>query len=81
MLHLANKYTSHEIQNDIIKVMAMHVLRDVTARLQQSPFLTLMMDETTDVANKEQATILLFNEYLSIWNFTRNSFGYTMSLP
>ena len=54
-----NKYTSHEIQNDIVKVMAMHVLRNVATCLQQSPFLTLMMDETTDVTNKEQTTIVI----------------------
>ena len=49
-----NKYTSHEIQNNIIKVMASHVLRNITSSLQKSPFLTLMMDETTDISNKEQ---------------------------
>ena len=54
-----NKYTSHEIQNDIIKVMAMHVLRNVATCLQQSPFLTLMMDEATDISNNEQTTIVI----------------------
>lgn len=54
-----NKYTSHEIQNEIIKTMAMHVLGDVSTCLQQSPFLTLMMDETTDVSNSEQMTIVM----------------------
>ena len=63
-----NKYTSHEIQNDIIKVMAMHVLRSVATCLQQSPFLTLMMDETTDVSNKEQTTIVIrwVSEHLEV---------------
>ena len=54
-----NKYTLHEFQNDIVKVMAMHVLRNVATCLQHSPFLTLMMDETTDVTNKEQTTIVI----------------------
>lgn len=64
----ANKYTLHEIQNDIIKVMAMHVLRNVTACLQQSPFFTLMIDETTDVSNKEQTTIVVrwVSEHLEV---------------
>ena len=63
-----NKYTSHEIQNDIIKVMAMHVLRNVATSLQQSPFLTLMMDETTDISNKEQTTIVIryVSEHLEV---------------
>ena len=37
----------------------MNVLREVTACLQQSPFITLMMDETTDLSNQEQSVIVL----------------------
>ena len=54
-----NKYTSHEIQNDIIKVMAINVLRSITTSLQRSQFITLMMDETTDISNKEQVTFTI----------------------
>ena len=54
-----NKYTSHEIQNDIIKVMAINVLRSITTSLQTSQFITLMMDETTDISNKEQVTFTI----------------------
>jgi len=54
----ANKYISHQNQNDILKIMAMHVLREVASCLQQSPFITIMMDETTDVSNNEQSVII-----------------------
>ena len=54
-----NVYTSPEIQNEIIKVMGLQVLRDVSADLQGSPFLTLMADETTDSSNREQVTLIL----------------------
>ena len=54
-----NVYTSPEIQNEIIKVMGLHILRDVSADLQGSPFLTVMADETTDSANREQVTLIL----------------------
>ena len=37
-----NKYTSHEIQNELLKIMAHHVLRRVADSLQRSPFLTIM---------------------------------------
>ena len=37
-----NKYTSHEIQNDLLKIMALHVLRSIADHLQKSPFLTVM---------------------------------------
>ena len=54
-----NKYTSHEIQNDLLKVMAMQVSRDVATCLQQSPFFAVMVDETTDVSNREQMTVVV----------------------
>lgn len=54
-----NKYTSHEIQNELLKIMAHHVLRDVADHLQKSPFLSIMIDETTDVSNQEQVTIVM----------------------
>ena len=53
-----NKYTSHDIQNEILKVMSVHLLREIATSLQLSSFITIMMDETTDVSNKQQATIV-----------------------
>ena len=53
-----NKYTSHEIQNEILKTMAISVSRDIASCLQSSPSLTLMMDETTDVSNTKQVLIV-----------------------
>ena len=47
------------MQNEIIKVMAMNVLRTITSSLQTSLFVTLMMDETTDISNKEQVTFTI----------------------
>ena len=37
----------------------MNVLIEVAHSLQQSPFITLMMDETTDTSNKEQSVMVL----------------------
>ena len=54
-----NKYTSHEMQNSFLKIMALDVLRNVIEKLQKSPYLTIMIDETTDVTNQEQVTIVL----------------------
>ncbi len=39
-------YTSHQIQNEILKIMATEVLREISISLQRSPFITFMMDET-----------------------------------
>ncbi len=53
-----NKYTSHDIQNEILKVVAMRVLRNIGNSLQSPPFITIMMDETTDASNREQVTLV-----------------------
>ena len=39
--------------------MALQVLREVVKSIQQAPFFTVMMDEMTDVSNKEQVIIVL----------------------
>ena len=52
-------YTSPVIQNEIVKVMGVKLLRDLSSELQHSPFLTIMVDKTTDVSNREQATVVV----------------------
>ena len=54
-----NVYTSPDIQNEILKVMGLQILREVSADLHASPFLTIMADETTNSSNKEQVTLIL----------------------
>ena len=48
-----NFYTSPDIQNEIIKIMGLQVLREIASDLLSSPFLTIMVDETTDASNRE----------------------------
>ena len=45
------------MQNEMLKVMSQIVSREIAAELQSVPFLTVMVDETTDVSNKEQVVI------------------------
>ena len=47
------------MQNEMIKVMALCVLRKIAENLQISLFFTVMVDETTDVSNVEQVVICL----------------------
>ena len=49
-----DKYTAPDMQNEILKTMALQVLRQVVESVRSAPFLTIMIDETTDVSNKEQ---------------------------
>ncbi len=54
-----NVYTSPDIQNEVIKLFGMTVLRVLVYEIHISPFITIMVDETTDVSNREQATFFI----------------------
>ena len=38
--------------------MAKHILEEIASHIQQSTFFSLMADETTDAANKEQLVVV-----------------------
>jgi len=59
MRNKANKYTSASIQNEMLHVMALKVLREVSACIRPSTFFTIMADETTDASNREQVVICI----------------------
>lgn len=52
------KYVSHDVQNEFLSIMAMQMLREITASLQSSANFTIMVDETTDMSNKEQVVLV-----------------------
>ena len=52
------KFTSPEIQNELIYIMAQQILRLIVQRFQ-SKYFTIMIDEATDVSNSEQVVIVL----------------------
>ena len=54
-----DKYTSADIQNEILKVMSLNVLRTVVSALDSAQFVSIMVDETTDASNTEQVVICL----------------------
>ena len=53
------KNTRDHCQNELIDIMAKHVLRLKLSESHQSMFFGLMADEYTDVSNKEQVSICL----------------------
>ena len=60
------KYTSHENQNEMLEIMAHHFLRKILGDVETSPFLALMVDETADIANKEQLVIRWIDKNLNV---------------
>ena len=46
------------MQNEILQIMALQILRELAASIQSTEF-TIMVDETTDVTITEQVVIVL----------------------
>ena len=55
-LRKKGKFTSHDTQNEILKFMALSVLREIAVNLQRTEFYTIMVDECADIGNREQVT-------------------------
>ena len=54
-----NKYSSQCIQNEMLTIMSLTILRKIVANVQSAMFYTIMVDETTDFSNKEQVVLVL----------------------
>ena len=54
-----NKYVHHEIQNEMMKVMALKILREIAYNVKEADFYSIMCDKATDVANVSQLVICL----------------------
>ena len=52
-----NKYTSPEIQNECLQLMALHILRQISHKIAGSHCFSILADECTDCSNKEQFTV------------------------
>ena len=69
-----DKYTSHNIQNEIITIMAHQVQRDLVHDIG-SNFFSIIADEYTDINNQEEITICLrwvddkLEEHEDFWAF------------
>ena len=55
----ANTYCSPEIQYECLQLMALHILRNISFSISASGFYTILADECTDVANKEQFVVCI----------------------
>ena len=51
------KYTSPEIQNELLSLMSCSILRSITTKLQQADFFTIMVGECVDISNNEQLAV------------------------
>lgn len=49
-----DKYCSHEIQNEILNILASEVSRVLSANIRNNKYFSLILDSTTDISTKEQ---------------------------
>ena len=59
MAKKTNKYTSGAVQNEMLQVMSLKALREIAACLHNTPFYSIMADETTDISNRKQVVICI----------------------
>ncbi len=55
----SQKHVSPENQNERLQLMANKVVKDILEHIHTSPFITLMVDETTDKSNQDQLTVVI----------------------
>ena len=53
------KFTHSTIQNDRLKLMSVSILRNISKKVKQSKFYTIMVDEVTDVSNHDELVICI----------------------
>lgn len=54
-----NTYTSPVIQNELLTIMGTRIQLKIASNVKSTGMYSLMMDETTDVNNKEQLVLCL----------------------
>lgn len=54
-----DKFKSQAIQNEIMEIMALKIVRDISEKIS-GKWYSVMVDETTDFSNKEQMVLRLW---------------------
>lgn len=55
----SNKWTSHDIQDEILKTLSHAVLREILKEVQNAAFFAIIIDETSDASRKEQLSFVV----------------------
>lgn len=56
-LNRRENYLSHDIQNELLQIMAHKIQRKILTQIQRSPFYSVIAEETTDISGKEQFSV------------------------
>ena len=58
---------SSDIQNDIISCMYTLLMNEIKLRVQKAKYISLMADESTDIANHSQMAVSLSEHRMSMY--------------
>ena len=53
------RFISHDIQNELLSIMANHIIRNIASDVQKNRYYSIICDEYTDISNHEQLTFCL----------------------
>ena len=53
------QYRSKTVQNEAIQVSAEYVKEKIVSEVKESRYFTILADETSDISNKEQMSLVL----------------------
>lgn len=68
-----NKYLHHEIQNDMISILACSVMKTLLFRITSAPYYSLILDTTQDISKRDQLSIVIRYTTLTEKNPGENS--------
>lgn len=69
------KYLSHEIVNEMIRLMSNQVLREILYEIREASFFSLIADESSDISHCEQMCIRLMTIFWSmkpLWSLSKS---------
>ena len=59
MENKTDKYCCHQIQNELLDVMANSITRNIVNKIREAKYFSLMADEVTNVSNREQMIVCM----------------------
>lgn len=59
LLKMKQTFTSPQVQNELLSLMSNSVLRTIVREIETAKWFSIMVDETTDISNQEQAAICI----------------------
>ena len=89
ILKKTKKYTSSDIQNEMIEIMAFSILRKVCQSIRSADFYCIMADETSDISRKEQMVFVIrwisdtfdiHEDFLGLYECDRTTADHLVSL-